>query len=76
MSKTVKLKHPSITSFSHDGEQYDAVKGVFDMPAEAAAVAVQTWGFTDASVPAKGTKETASPKVEGGTDDAVAESAE
>lgn len=62
MSKTIKLKHPSITSFSHDGEQFDAVKGVFEMSPEAAAIAVQTWGFTDASVPAKGTKE-AAPEV-------------
>lgn len=62
MSKTVKIKHPSITSFSHEGKQYDAVKGVFDVPPEAAAVAVETWGFTDATVPTKGTKE-AAPEV-------------
>lgn len=76
MSKTVKLKHPSITSFSHNGEQYDAVKGVFEMPPEAAAVAVQIWGFADATVPTKGTKEATAPKVEGGTADAAAEGAE
>ncbi|MEN9885528.1 MAG: hypothetical protein RL758_106 [Pseudomonadota bacterium] len=62
MSKTVKIKHPSITSFSHDGKQYDAVKGVFEVPPEAAAVAVQTWGFTDAT-PAKGEKQ--APAAEG-----------
>lgn len=61
MSKTVKIKHPSITSFSHDGEQFDAVKGVFDVPPEAAAFAVQTFGFTDA--PAKGDKQ--APAAEG-----------
>jgi len=76
MSKTVKLKHPSITSFSHDGEQYDAVKGVFDMPPQAAAVAVQAWGFTDASVPAKGTKGAAAPKAESGTADAADDAAD
>lgn len=53
MSKTVKMKHDSITSFSHDGEQFDAVKGVFDMTPEAAAVAAQVWGFTSVAEPAK-----------------------
>lgn len=60
MSKTVKIKHPSITSFSHDGEQYDAVKGVFDVPAEAAAFAVEFFGFEAA--PAKGEKQAPAPE--------------
>lgn len=47
-AETVCVKHESISSFSHDGEQYDAVDGVFDLPPEAAAVAVQAWGFTAA----------------------------
>jgi len=51
MSKTVKMKHDSITSFSHGGEQFDAVKGVFDMTPNAAAVAAQVWGFTSAADP-------------------------
>ena len=62
MSKTVKIKHPSITSFSYEGEQYDAVKGAFDVPPEAAAFAVQTFGFTEAT-PAKGEKQ--APAAEG-----------
>lgn len=45
MSKTVKLKHDSASSFSFDGELYEAdKKGVFEMPPEAAAAAAD-FGF-------------------------------
>lgn len=47
-TETVRVKHESISSFSHGGESYDAVDGVFDLPPEVAAVAVETWGFTAA----------------------------
>jgi hypothetical protein len=57
MSKTVKMKHDSITSFSHDGQQFDAVKGVFDMTPEAAAVAAQEFSFTVAEPAKKAAKD-------------------
>lgn len=45
MSKTVKLRHDSASSFSFDGELYEAdKKGVFEMPPEAAAAAAD-FGF-------------------------------
>lgn len=45
MSKTMKMKHDTASSFSFGGELFVAdKKGVFEMPAEAAAVAV-TFGF-------------------------------
>jgi hypothetical protein len=49
MSKTVKLKHDTITSFSVDGVEYVASKsGVFEMPEEVAAQAIHAYGFTPA----------------------------
>lgn len=51
MSKTVKLKHASASSFSFGGELFVAdKKGVFEMTPEAAAVAAD-FGFE--AVPGK-----------------------
>ena len=42
MSKNVKMKHPTACSFSHEGVEVVAdKKGVFDMPAELVAVAIE-----------------------------------
>lgn len=56
MSKTVKLKHESASSFSFDGELYEAdKKGVFEMPPEAAAAAAD-FGFVPHAAKAENEK--------------------
>lgn len=68
MSKTLKLRHDTASSFSIDGTEYLADKaGVFELPEDAAAVAIHEWGFSVAGAKAKGGKETTSTKVEGST---------
>ena len=61
MSKTVKMKHETASSFSFDGELYTAdKKGVFEIAAGEAAAAAVAYGFEHVTG-----KETTSPKAEG-----------
>lgn len=54
MSKTVKLKSASASSISIDGELFVGKDGVFEMPDEAAAIALAAgFQYADAAVEAK-----------------------